>query len=273
MKKNGVIILFFAMFLWAVSGYAEAGNLDFAVIQPGQPGTEAEARPVMDAFAHYIQQKMGSDETIKGHYFNRLAPALAFLESSPPAWGIVQLGLYAQHATDFQMTPVAATRPGGFTKDIWRLMAQKGVVSKWQSLNGKIRGNMLFEKKAAACLLFGLLPDRLPFTLEGTFRPLRSLRSLVKGKITGVVLDRVQYETVKTMPMGKKDQGHAYFPGTAHQPGGLVWGRERFNEKTGRCASGHEGGCKCRKTPDPSADRRLWTGRSGSAAIPAGRKK
>lgn len=204
MKKNGIIILFFTMLLWAVSGYVEAGNLDFAVIQPGQPGTEAEARPVMDAFAHYIQQKMESDETIKGHYFNQLAPALAFLESSPPAWGIVQLGVYVQHALDFQMTPIAATRPGGFTKDIWRLMAQKDGSSKWQSLNGKIRGNMLFEKKAATCLLFELLPDRLPFTLEGTFRPLRSLRSLVKGKITGVVLDRVQYETVKTMPIGKK---------------------------------------------------------------------
>jgi len=204
LKKNGVIILFFTMLLWAMSGYAEAGNLDFAVIQPGQPGTEAEARPVMDAFAHYIQQKMESEETIKGHYFNQLSPALAFLKSSPPAWGIVRLGVYAQHATDFQMTPMSTTRPGGFAKDIWRLMAQKDEVSKWQSLNGRIRGNMLFEKKAAACLLFGLLPDRLPFTLEGTFRPLRSLRSLVKGKITGVVLDRVQYETVKTMPIGKK---------------------------------------------------------------------
>ena len=204
MKKNGVIILLFVVLLRAVSGYAEAGNLDFAVIQPGQPGTEAEARPVMDAFAHYIQQKMGSDETIKGHYFNQLDAALAFLKSSPPTWGIVQLGVYVQHATDFQMTPVATTRPGGFTKDIWHLMAQEDGGSKWQSLKGKIRGNMLFEKKAAACLLFGLLPDRLPFTLEGTFRPLRSLRSLVKGKITGVVLDHVQYETVKTMPMGKK---------------------------------------------------------------------
>ena len=102
------------------------------------------------------------------------------------------------------MTPVAATRPGGFTKDIWRLMVRMDEISEWQSLNGKIRGNMLFEKKAAACLLFGLPPGRLPFTLEKTFRPLRSLRSLVKGKITGVVLDRVQYETVKTMPIGKK---------------------------------------------------------------------
>ena len=204
MKKNGIIILFFTMLLWAVSGYAEAGDLDFAVIQPGQPGTEAEARPVMDAFAHYIQQKMGSDKTIKGHYFNQLAPALAFLKSSPPAWGIVQLGVYVQHAKDFQMRPMAATRPGGFRKDIWRLMGHMDAGSDWQSLTGKIRGNMLFEKKAAACLLFELLPARLPFTLEGTFRPLRSLRSLIKGKITGVVLDRVQYETVKTMPMGKK---------------------------------------------------------------------
>lgn len=204
MKKNGVILLFFTMLLWTVSGYVEAGNLDFAVIQPGQPGTEAEARPVMDALADYIQLKMASDETIKGHYFNQLTPALAFLKSSPPAWGIVQLGVYIQYATDFQMTPVAVTRPGGFTKDIWRLMARMDGISDWQSLNGKIRGNMLFEKKAAACLLFGLPPGRLPFTLEETFRPLRSLRSLVKGKITGVVLDRVQYETVNTMPIGKK---------------------------------------------------------------------
>lgn len=204
MKKNGVIILFFTMFLWVVMGHAEAGNLDFAVIQPGQPGTEAEARPVMDAFAHYIQQKMGSGEAIKGHYFNRLEPALAFLEASPPAWGIVQLGVYAQHSTGFQMTPMAATRPGGFAKDIWRLMTRKDAGSDWQSLDGKILGNMLFEKRAVSCLLFGLPPGRLPCTLEGTFRPLRSLRSLAKGRITGVVLDRVQYETVKTMSVGKK---------------------------------------------------------------------
>ena len=204
MKKNGVIILFFTMLLWVVSGYAEAGNLDFVVIQPGQPGTEAEARPVMEAFAHYIQQKMGSDKTVKGRYFNQLKPALAFLESSPPAWGIVQLGVYVQRTTGFQMTPIATTRPGGLAKDVWRLMARKDADSDWKSLNGKIRGNMLFEEKAVACLLFGLLPDRLPFTLEGTFRSVRSLRSLVKGKITGVVLDHVQYETVKTMPVGKK---------------------------------------------------------------------
>lgn len=204
MRKIGVIILFLAVLLWGLAGHAGAGNLDFVVIQPGQPGTEAEARPVMDALADYVGEKMGSDVTAKGRYFNHLEPALAFLETSPPAWGIVQLGVYVQHSTGLQMTPLAATRPGGFEKDVWRLMVQKDAGSDWQSLTGKVRGNMLFETKAVSCLLFGLPPGRLPFTLSGTFRPLRSLRSLVKGKITGVVLDRVQYETVKTMAVGRK---------------------------------------------------------------------
>lgn len=209
MKKE--VAIFFLMVLWVCSatGQTEAGSLDFAVIQPGQPGTEAEARPVMEALADYIQQKMGTSETIQGHYFNHLEPALAFLKASPPAWGIVQLGVFAQHATEFQMTPMATTRPGGFEKDVWRLMTRKNAGSDgqsldWQSLNGKVLGNMLFETGAGSCLLFGRVSDRLPFTLVGTFRPLRSLRNLVKGKITGVVLDQVQYETVNTLPIGKK---------------------------------------------------------------------
>jgi hypothetical protein len=204
MKKywTGVLLLF--ILCWFMNGNAEAGNLDFAVIQPGQPGTEAEARPVMDALARYIQQKMGSGETLKGVYFNQLEPAVAFLKASPPAWGITQLGVYVQHGKEFQMTPVAATRPGGFEKDVWYLMTRKDGPPKWQSLKGEIQGNMLFEKRAAACLLFELPANQLPFVLEGTFRPLRSSRSAAKGKITGVVLDRVQYETVKTLSVGEK---------------------------------------------------------------------
>ena len=193
-----------ALFIWGMTGPAEAGPLDFAVIQPGQPGTEAEARPVMDALAAYIQQKTGSREAIKGFYFNGLEPALEFLKSSPPAWGIVQLGVYVQYSKDFPMTPVAATKPGGFKKDIWRLLGAEEGAPTWQALKGEIKGNMLFLKDAAACLLFDVPSGRLPFTLEGTFRPLRSLRSVAKGKSAGVVLDRIQYETVSAMPVGKK---------------------------------------------------------------------
>jgi len=204
MTKYRTGVLLFFILCWFVIGKAEAGNLDFAVIQPGQPGTEAEARPVMDALARYIQQKMGYGESIKGVYFNQLEPALAFLKASPPTWGIIGLGVYVEHGKGLHMTPVAATRPGGFEKDVWYLMTRKDGPPKWQSLKGEIQGNMLFEKRAAACLLFELPVDQLPFTLEGTFRPLRSSRSAAKGKIAGVVLDRIQYGTVKTLSVGEK---------------------------------------------------------------------
>ncbi len=183
----------------AISG----DTLDFAVIQPGQPGTSQEAQPVMDALTAYIQKKMGPEVTINGAYFNELDSALDFLHNRRPAWGIVRLGFYSEQAEAFQMIPIAATLPGGSPTDIWRLVVSSEGPGDWRALQGKVLGNMLFEKDAAACLLFGLPSDRLPFTLEGTFHPLRSLRSVIKGKAAGAVLDRSQYEAVKALPLAK----------------------------------------------------------------------
>jgi len=191
------------VFFWrgpAISGE----NLDFAVIQPRQPGTPQEAQPVMDALAAYVQKKMGPGFTIKGSYFNKLDSALDFLHNTPQVWGIVRLGFYSEQASRFQMTGIASTRPGGYNKDIWRLVVTKDAPDEWKTLRGKVLGNMLFETDAAACLLFRVPPAQLPFTLAGTFRPLRSLRRVIKGKTTGVVLDRAQYEALKALPLFKK---------------------------------------------------------------------
>ncbi len=198
-----IILLAIGVFAWinpAIGGEI----LDFAVIQPGQPGTSQEAQPVMDALAAYIQKKMGSGVTVKGRYFNKLDPALDFLHNTLPVWGIVRLGFYSEQARRFQMTALASTRPGGYNKDIWRLVVKKDAPENWKSLRGKILGNMLFETDAAACLLFGVPPAQLPFVLKGTFRPLRSLRRVARGKTTGVVLDRSQYEALKVLPLAKK---------------------------------------------------------------------
>lgn len=198
-----LFLIAIAVFVW--SGPAISGEtLDFAVIQPGQPGTPQEAQPVMDALAAYLQKKMGSGVTIKGCYFNKLDSALNFLHNTPPVWGIVRLGFYLEQASRFQMTAIASTRPGGYNKDIWRLVVKSDAPEDWKSLRGKVLGNMLFETNAAACLLFGKPPAQLPFTLKGTFRPLRSLRRVIKGKTTGVVLDRAQYEALKALPLVKK---------------------------------------------------------------------
>lgn len=198
-----IILLAISVFAW-INPAIGGETLDFAVIQPGQPGTSREAQPVMDALAAYVQKKMGPGFTIKGRYFNRLDEALDFLGNAKPVWGIVRLGFYSEQARRFQMTALASTRPGGYNKDIWRLVVKRDAPEDWKSLNGKILGNMLFETDAAACLLFGVPPAQLPFALKGTFRPLRSLRGVIKGKTTGAVLDRAQYEALKALPLVKK---------------------------------------------------------------------
>ena len=180
-----------------------ADFLDFAVIQPGQPGAPQEAQPVMDALAAYIQKKMGFEGAVNGAYFNQLDSAIDFLHNKRPAWGIVRLGFYSEQSEAFQMTAIAATRPGGYDTDVWRLVVSSGGPGEWKGLEGKVLGNMLFEKTSASCLLFGLPADRLAFTLEGTFHPLRSLRNVIKGKAAGVVLDRLQYEAAKALPVEK----------------------------------------------------------------------
>jgi hypothetical protein len=203
--RSASILFLIAMAVFVWRGPAISGEtLDFAVIQPGQPGTSQEAQPVMDVLAAYVQKKMGSGFTIKGRYFNELDPALDFLHNTPPVWGIIRLGFYSKQARRFQMTALASTRPGGYNKDIWHLIVGRDAPEDWKSLRGKVLGNMLFETDAAACLLFGVLPAQLPFTLGGTFRPLRSLRRVIKGKTTGVVLDRAQYEALEALPLVKE---------------------------------------------------------------------
>ena len=198
-----IILLATGVFAWSNSAMPSE-VMDFAVIQPGQPGTPQEAQPVMDALAAYLQKKIGPDITVKGRYFNELDPALDFLHNTPPVWGIVRLGFYSEQASRFRMTALASTRPGGYHKDIWRLVVTKDGPDDWKTLRGKVLGNMLFETDAAASLLFGTPAAQLPFSLAGTFSPLRSLRNVTRGKATGAVLDRSQYEAVKALPLAKE---------------------------------------------------------------------
>ncbi len=187
--------------LWIVLGLAGsghcAGSLDFVIIQPGQPGTPEEAQPTMDALGAYVQKKMGGGSRINGRYFNELEPAIEYLQTSPPAWGIVSLSFYVSYGRGFALKPLASSRPGGYDKDLWRLAVSTSGPDDWHQLKGVVSGTMLFESEAAACLLFKSKAEALPFRLSGTLQPLMALRRMMQGKVAGVVLDRAQYEALK----------------------------------------------------------------------------
>lgn len=177
-----------------------ADTFDFVIIQPGQPGSSQDAQPVMDALAAYVQKKLGNGVTVKGHYFNQSAPATAFLTGNHPRWGIVSLDFFLSYGGTKCMVPLAATRPGGSDNDTWRLVVAKGGPDDWQDVQGRVEGTMLFGPTVAARLVFNRSTGELPFTLEGTYRPLRALRNVLRGKSAAVLLDKPQYDAVQALP-------------------------------------------------------------------------
>jgi hypothetical protein len=204
MQRAFLISLFVLFALSQPQPTTAVDSIDFAIIQPGQPGTAEEAQPVMDELAVYLGERLGTKSPLRGIYFNDLKEALAAVDSTPPKWAIVSLDFFAEEGNRLDLTPIASTCPSGFEKDTWRLAVHRDAPDGWQTVQGKVWGTMLFDRRAAACLAFGRSPDALPFRLVGTFRPLKALRATARGKGAGVVLDRMQYEAMKSLSLASK---------------------------------------------------------------------
>ncbi len=199
----------------------EIKQLDFVVIQPGQPGSRDEAQPVMDSIGEYIEKRMPSPTRVEGEYFNTLESALQYMQQGNAKWGIVSLPFYSAYSKCFNMTPLASTRPGGAEKDLWRLVVNRTATDDWQKLQGQIQGTMLFDRKTAMWFLTDKKTTQLSFHTEGTFRPLRAVRKVTRNKLTGVVLDQLQYGAIQALPLFKELKVFYTSPPLPTSP--LVW--------------------------------------------------
>lgn len=200
MVKRFVYIAIFLCFLLPGIAAAASSILNFAIIQPGQPGDSAAAQPVMDALAAYLQQRL-PNSSIAGGYYKRSENALAALADQPPQWAIVSLGFYMEHGVELAMMPIASTRPTGIEEERLYLLVDREQNGDWRQLQGRVEGTMLFQKQAVARLLFGSSPEQLPFVLQGTFNPLRAVRKVARGQLAGVVLDRLQFQAMQALPL------------------------------------------------------------------------
>ncbi|WP_320174819.1 PhnD/SsuA/transferrin family substrate-binding protein [Maridesulfovibrio sp.] len=187
------VLAFAFVLVLGLSSVASAGRFDFAIIQPGQPGTTAEAQPVMDELANYLSAKLG--EKVKGVYYNDLNAALDYLGKNKPAWSICGLTFFKSYSSKFSMAPVASTLPQGMKKDVWRLIVPADGPDSAEGIQGTVYGSMLYTPQSLE-ILFGSKKG-WGFTVEGTHKALRMLRKVNKGKVSGVVLDAVQYSVIK----------------------------------------------------------------------------
>lgn len=216
MFRKVLLIVCVLVLAFAVKAFAD-GRFDFAVIQPGQPGSTADAQPVMDELASYLSNKTGVP--VKGVYFNDLSEATAYLGSHTPAWGITGLTFFRSFKDKFKMVPVAATLPQGLEKDVWRLIVPADGPDSVAEIKGKVYGSMLYTPEARDILLGN--ENSSFFEMEGTHRALRMLRKVNKGRAAGVCLDAVQYSVIEGS--GRYDNIKVVFTSQKLPTSPVVW--------------------------------------------------
>lgn len=180
---------------------AFAADYNFVIIQPGEPGTTAEAQPVMDEFAKYISSKIGSP--VSGKYYNELSPALDWVKRKNPAWGIVNLSFYKTYAKKLALAPIAATLPSGSESDCWRIIVPADGPDSVEKLSGPVYGGMFFIPESTK-ILFNSESVPKNFKTEGTTKVLRYLRRTMQGRVAGVCLNNVQFSVAKALPLFSK---------------------------------------------------------------------
>ncbi len=123
----------------------------FVIIQPGYPGSTAEAENFIQDLAGELS-KLGGPENLRGSYYNETKAALQAIEEKDPAFGIVSLGFFLAHEKKFQLEPVLESRPLAR----FYLVVQKGEPVQLQDLAGKeVAGTPFHEMEFVRRILFG----------------------------------------------------------------------------------------------------------------------
>ncbi|WP_034632939.1 PhnD/SsuA/transferrin family substrate-binding protein [Maridesulfovibrio bastinii] len=201
MKYLARIFFLTALVVCLFAGQAAASANSFVVVQPGEPGTTAEAQPVMDELARYLSEKTGKH--ITGKYFNELSSAITWIKNNHPAWGIVDLVFYKVYGNRFALESIASTLPSGNDFDQWRLLVPASGPDSPAELTGPVYGSMFYTPEAAK-ILFS--PSAVPekFNAEGTPKVLRWLRRTAGGRAAGVCLNRLQFSVAEALPSFSK---------------------------------------------------------------------
>jgi hypothetical protein len=173
------------------------------ICAPGYPGTTAQARPVMEAFAGAAARAAGwPKESLSAEYHEQAEPGLARLAQEDAALALVPLPFYLQNGAALGLRPrLQVVRETGGT-ETWSLVARKGVVPSAAALAG-------FEVAGVPCYApafvrgpvlgpWGALPSSA--TIKFTPSILSALRRAAAGEKVAVLLDASQARALATLP-------------------------------------------------------------------------
>ncbi len=201
MRRERFLAAVLALLPLAIAGAASQRVL--VICAPGYPGTTAQAKPVMDAFAAAAASAAGLPAgSLAAVYFEKEEPGMARLAQDDAAFALVPLPFLLQHAQALKLEPrLAVVRASGAT-ETWSLVAKKGAVKSAASLDGwEIAGSAGYAPAFVRGTVLGPW-GALPASASVKFTPaiLSALRRAAAGENVAVLLDGAQASALGSLP-------------------------------------------------------------------------
>jgi hypothetical protein len=205
MKRKAPIIL--AAWLLALAlplGAAEAERR-FVIVQPGYPGSTAEAETFVADLATAIG-KGGGPRLLGGAYYNDEKEALKEIADRKPSFGIVSLGFFLARHKDLDLSVILASQP----EAKFYLVAKKGQTVKLGELSGQtVTGTPFNEPRFVERILFGPGPDGKAVADIGTWKVepaqgfSKAIRDVARGKARAALLTERERRGMESLTAGK----------------------------------------------------------------------
>ncbi len=184
---------------------AAVTDINLVVVYPGGPSTEEEGKRMIDQFISTIAKVAGMDpKSMDGAYFTNVREAKNYIRLRRNAFIMGSLGFYLSNMKTLNLVPLTSVRFRQGGKEQYHVIVKKGRYRNVKALKGKVlSGNVLYEdiQYINSIIFNNVINARNHFVLRPTSRPLTALRRTAQGKIDAVLINQIQYQSLKGMSM------------------------------------------------------------------------
>lgn len=189
------------LFVLAFASSAFAGPYDIVVIRSGGPSPSQQAQEQIQRLVGQIAKNAGWPHSAKGVYFNDEAKGLAYIQSEKPGFVLSSPGFYLKHKVELKLTLLNEAVVSGASTITYFVVVKNQTATDLEGLKGKtLAGVHLEEPEFIQSVVF---ENRIVLGSDVKISVMRSLRALKKldsGNVNAVILDRKEYDSMKSLP-------------------------------------------------------------------------
>ncbi|MGI5863642.1 MAG: phosphate/phosphite/phosphonate ABC transporter substrate-binding protein [Myxococcales bacterium] len=184
---------------------AKKDSLGVVIVYLGGPDAGGEGKSLIDQLVAELVKATGLEPgALEGSYFTENGPAVAQLEANPDSFVLGSLGFFLSQRQGRKLVPLARLKSTLNGTEQFHILVKKGRYKSLDELKGKqLWGSPLYEdpRFIDKVIFSGKLEAAKHFELKPTSRPLSAVRKLQSGKVDAVLLNTVQYESLRRMPL------------------------------------------------------------------------